>query len=74
MSSKKTLILSNTVLEMFMMAWEKLGKKYLHLEPYTTVGLEWVVKYYKKMDKTRANLVAMSKYQSLFISSQLVKI
>lgn len=63
MSSERmpTLSLAVPAFEMFMSAWEALGEKNPRLKRYTKVGLEWAVKYYNKMDSTRAYVVAMCK-------------
>jgi hypothetical protein len=50
---------------MLMTAWEQLGMKNPNMEPFTTVGLEWAIKYYKKMDQTCAYVVAMGEWTSL---------
>ena len=63
MSAEKMPILSGTIpaFEMFMTAWEQLGEKNPRLERWTNTGLEWAVKYYTRMDKTRTYAVSMGK-------------
>jgi len=48
--------------KLFMTAWETLGKKHLCLAPFTQVGVEWAVKYYERMDLSKAYIVAMGKW------------
>ena len=50
---------------MLMTAWEQLGTKHPNMKPFTTVGLEWAIKYYKKMDQTHTYVVAMGEWTSL---------
>jgi len=61
MSAEKTPILSGAMpcFERFMTAWEHLGLDCPHLSKWTSIGIEWAVKYYEKMDATRAYVVAM---------------
>jgi hypothetical protein len=61
MSAERTPILSGTIpcFEMFMTTWEQLGSKNPDMEPYIEVGLDRAVKYYEKMDQTRAYVVSM---------------
>ncbi|CAA7270363.1 unnamed protein product [Cyclocybe aegerita] len=70
MCSERTPILVNAIpaFEMFMTAWERLGEKFPHLEPYAKVGIEWVVKYYNKMDLTKAYMIAMVLNPSIRLS------
>lgn len=60
---ERTPILSNIVpaFEMCMTSWEWLGEKHPRLSPYTQIGLDWAIKYYKKMDNTKAYIVAMGR-------------
>lgn len=72
MSTERTPILSGAVpcLEMLMTAWEQLGEKNPDLAPFTSVALDWAVKYYKKMDQTSAYVVTMCEWTpSLFCIS-----
>ena len=71
MCAERTPILSNAIpaFEMFMSAWEQLGTRVPRLEQYTGIGLDWALKYYKKMDSTRAYVVAMSKWIWFFFFS-----
>lgn len=48
--------------ELFMSAWETLGATMPRVKPWTDLGLEWATKYYKRMDDTRAYVVAMCKF------------
>jgi len=61
MSAERTPVLSGAIpcFEMFMTAWEQLGAKNPNLEPYINKGLGRAVKYYGKMDQTRAYVVSM---------------
>jgi hypothetical protein len=61
MSAEKTPVLSGAIpaFEMFMTAWEQLGLRNPHLKRWTSVGVRWAVKYYQRMDKTRAYVVSM---------------
>ncbi|CAA7261627.1 unnamed protein product [Cyclocybe aegerita] len=70
MCGEQTPILVNAIpaFEMFMTAWERLGEKFPHLEPYTKVGVEWAVKYYNKMDLTKACVIAMVLNPSIRLS------
>lgn len=63
MCAERTPVLSNAVpaFEMFMSTWEMLIEKCPHLKPFIKPGLDSAVKYYRKMDFTRAYLVAMGK-------------
>lgn len=63
MSAEKTPILSGAIpaFEMFMSRWEKLGREHPHLKPLIKPGLEWAYKYYGRMDRTRAYIIAMRK-------------
>ncbi|KIL55152.1 hypothetical protein M378DRAFT_91340 [Amanita muscaria Koide BX008] len=45
--------------EMFMTAWETLGAKHPPLKRYTEIGLKWATKYYRRMDSTKAYVIAM---------------
>ena len=49
-------------LELFMSAWEKTAEETPHLKPFIDVGLKWANKYYKRIDDTRAYVVAMCKF------------
>jgi hypothetical protein len=68
MSAEKTPILSGAIpcFEMFMTAWEDLGIDYPHVLKWTSVGIKWAVKYYTKMDDTRAYVVAMREFEQCF--------
>jgi len=45
--------------ELFISAWKVLGTTNPHLQPWTNVGLEKATQYYKRMDDTRAYVIAM---------------
>lgn len=45
-----------------MTAWESKANKTPRLRPYIDVGLKWAKKYYKRMDNTRAYVVAMCRF------------
>ena len=47
--------------EMFMTKWEKLGVECPRLKPFIQPGLDWAYKYYKRMDRTTAYIIAMCK-------------
>jgi len=46
---------------MMMTTWEILGKNHPELAWFTDIGLEWAVKYYERMDLSKAYIVAMRK-------------
>lgn len=73
MSGERTPILSNVIpaFEMLMSAWEKLGEKRENLKRFTNVGVEWAVKYYNRMDLTKAYVVAMGMTYCLLLLLQL---
>src|SRR5262245_53864901 len=64
MSSESTLILSGAIpaLELFMTKWEKIIEKNTSLKEYVKPGLECAYKYYDRMDRTWAYIIAMGKY------------
>jgi len=47
--------------EMMMTTWEILGKNHPELARFMDIGLEWAVKYYERMDLSKAYIVAMRK-------------
>jgi len=49
-----------------MTAWEKV-RKYKKLKPWVDVGVEWAKKYYRRMDHTRAYVIAMCKFFSWLV-------
>lgn len=61
MSKEKTPVLAGVIpsFERFMTSWELLAKKNPHLRTALNTGLSFANKYYKKMDDTRAYLIAM---------------
>jgi hypothetical protein len=70
MSAEQTPILSGSIpaFEMFMMAWEQLGEKHPRLARWTDIGIEWAKKYYLKMDKTNAYVIAMCEFKFIIPS------
>jgi hypothetical protein len=48
--------------ETFMSAWEKMIKEKPNLKPLITPGLEWAYKYYARMDRTKAYIIAMCEW------------
>jgi hypothetical protein len=61
MSKETTPILSGSIpaFEMFMSSWEQLAEKIPRLKPFIDKGLQWALKYYERMDRTDAYVVAM---------------
>jgi len=61
MSKESTPILSGSIpaFEMFMSSWEQLAEKIPRLKPFINEGLKWAFKYYERMDRTDAYVVAM---------------
>jgi hypothetical protein len=57
--------------ELFITAWEALGTSVPRVKPWTDVGLEWATKYYKRMDNTRAYVIAMRKSNDSIILAQI---
>jgi hypothetical protein len=51
---------------MFMTTWEQLGLEHPHLSKWTSVGIEWAVKYYERMDATCAYVVATGGFEQCF--------
>lgn len=47
--------------ELFMTNWEKLGRDYPRFKNVVKNGLYWAYKYYARMDRTQAYIVAMCK-------------
>jgi len=64
MSAHATPVLSGAIpsFELFMTRWEKLGDQYATLKPWTDIGLKWANKYYRRMDNTRAYVIAMCEF------------
>ena len=62
MSKESTPILSGSIpaFEMFMSSWEQLAEKIPRLKPFIDEGLKWAFKYYERMDRTDAYIVAMT--------------
>jgi len=61
MSKEKTPVLSGAIpsLERFMQSWEKLKESQKNLAPAIDIGLKYAYKYYERMDKTSAYVVAL---------------
>jgi hypothetical protein len=53
--------------EMLMTHWEKLAKDMPRLQRYIQPGLTSAYKYYKRMDETKAYIIAMCTSESLII-------
>jgi len=68
MSGEKVPILSGAIpcFEMFMTTWEKNSTKDSRLSKWTSIGVNWAVKYYNKMDNTRAYVIAMCGFEQCF--------
>jgi hypothetical protein len=56
---------------MFMTEWERMGKAYSVLRPWTDTGLQWATKYYIRMDDTDAYVVTMCKSLNRYLCSNL---
>jgi hypothetical protein len=63
MSGEMAPILSGAIpaFELFMSKWEQLSTDFPRLKPLIAPGLEWATKYYAKMDRTKAYIIAMCK-------------
>jgi hypothetical protein len=63
MSGESSPLLSGAIpaFEMFMTHWEKLKEEKPHLAQFIDKGLDSAYKYYKRMDRTDAYIVAMRK-------------
>jgi len=63
MSAETTPILSGAIpaFELFMSKWEQLSMEFPRLKSLIAPGLEWATKYYSKMDRTKAYIIAMRK-------------
>jgi hypothetical protein len=61
MSNENTPVLSGSLpsFELFMTRWEVLAKNNPRLKPWIGEGLKLARKYYKKMDHTKAHILAM---------------
>lgn len=61
MSGESTPILSGAIpaFETFMTRWEKMTRDLPDLEQLIRPGLDCANKYYKRMDRTRAYIIAM---------------
>lgn len=58
-----------------MSAWETLGSTIPRMKPWTDIGLKWATKYYKRMDETRAYVIAMCEFRFTITatSSELIE-
>lgn len=70
MSGESTPILSGAIptFEKFMTRWERIISEHPLLERLVRPGLDWAYKYYGRMDRTRAYIVAMRQEIHLLIS------
>jgi len=61
MSGESAPILSGAIpaFEMFMTSWEEITWKHPRLKQLIDPGLQWAFKYYNRMDRTRAYIIAM---------------
>jgi hypothetical protein len=68
MSAEKTPTLSGAMpcFKIFMTAWEQIESKRPELWQWVSVGVEHAVKYYTKMDDTRAYVIAMGGFEQCF--------
>jgi hypothetical protein len=64
MSVEHTPVLSGTIpaFESFMSKWEEIAIVRPALSPWINEGLRWAKKYYKRMDETKAYVIAMCEY------------
>jgi hypothetical protein len=64
MSGESCPLLSGAIpaFEIFMSRWENLKVDKPRLARFIDKGLEWAYKYYKRMDRTRAYIIAMCKW------------
>jgi len=69
MSKEHTPILSGAIpaFEMFMTAWEQLGRDHPCLSQWTDIGIQWATTYYKKMDDSSAYVIVMCELTFGFI-------
>jgi hypothetical protein len=69
MSTERTPVLLAAIpaFEMFMTAWEQLGQKHPRLARWTDIGIQWATTYYKKMDDSRAYVIAMCELKFGFV-------
>jgi len=45
-----------------MTQWEGLATDHPNLKPWTDISLKWATKYYRRMDDTRAYIIAMCEF------------
>jgi hypothetical protein len=74
MSKEKMPVLAGVIptFEHFMTAWEQLSDKNPHLRVAINRGLLFANKYYKKMDETKAYILAMCKCNSIQFDDALL--
>ena len=63
MSGESCPLLSGAIpaFELFMTRWERLQEEQPRLMHFVKEGLAWAYTYYKRMDRTRAYIIAMGK-------------
>lgn len=68
MSKDKTPVLAGTIptLERLMDGLETLAAEQPHLEPAIAAGLESAIKYYNKLDDTKAYVIALCEFKHIF--------
>ncbi|KAF9489959.1 hypothetical protein BDN71DRAFT_1400684, partial [Pleurotus eryngii] len=61
MSQEKNPVLTGAIpaFKMFMTIWKKLGEQNSHLKRWMDLGLKGAMKYYERMDNTKAYVIAM---------------
>jgi hypothetical protein len=61
MSGETTPILSGAIpaFELFMSKWEQIAELHPRLSRWIDVGMRWATHYYKRMDRTKAYIMAM---------------
>ncbi|EDQ98471.1 uncharacterized protein LACBIDRAFT_335933 [Laccaria bicolor S238N-H82] len=70
MSKEHTPVLSGAIpaFEMFMTAWEQLGRDHPCLARWMDIGIQWATTYYKKMDDSPAYVIAIFLNPSIQLS------
>jgi hypothetical protein len=76
MSAESTPVLAGVIpsFEMFMSSWEKLARQNPRLRNVITIGLHWAYKYYGRMDRTKAYIIAMCECYYTLISMMVANI
>ncbi|KAH9033149.1 hypothetical protein EDB84DRAFT_1270345 [Lactarius hengduanensis] len=69
MSKETTPVLSGAIpaFETFMTLWERLVENYPHLQFMVQPGLDLMYKYYTRMDRTKAYVLAMCRWTSSYV-------